>query len=656
MRFGVERKIGAMAIAFLVFIAVGVIMTIRTLSGQEGDSAIINIAGGQRMLSQKMTKEAFAVIQGSAVEDQLEQTISDFDQNLTDLIRGNEALDIPAADDDRLIGQLNSVSRLWEPFKEEITAVVEIGPTFRSSLQYVVNESARFVDEMDEAVTAYAGSGASGTVVNIAGRQRMLLERLNKQILSFGTRATAVQEAQATRDLFVQSMNGLINGSAALNLPPTTNATARARMRTVENTWATYGARVDDLLELGPRLQDHRSFLEANNLPLMQTMNTAVGTFEVVAREKTQTLQGVQQILLIAGVLLTGIVLVVVRRVIATPLRTVTDLVSRIAEGDLRRQSDYYAADDEIGDLSNASQTLLERLSEVISQVTDGAESVNSAAQQMSGAASSLSQGTSEQAASVEETTASLEEMNASIGSNADNSRQTEQIANDNSSRAEESGKAVTETVDAMKSIAQKVTIVEEIAYQTNLLALNAAIEAARAGEHGKGFAVVATEVRKLAERSQSAAKEIGELATNSVKVAEHTGSLLTELLPQIQKTAGLVQEVAAASGEQASGVEQINNALSQMDNVTQRNASSAEELASTSEELEAQAQSLKELMGYFRIDAGTGGFTRARTTSALGRGPGKDPVVSKTIGSGDQSGQSGSLKSEATDRNFQQF
>ncbi len=180
-----------------------------------------------------------------------------------------------------------------------------------------------------------------------------------------------------------------------------------------------------------------------------------------------------------------------------------------------------------------------------------------------------------------------------------------EQVAIKGASEAEESGKVVTQTVAAMKSITQKIEIVDEIAYQTNLLALNAAIEAARAGEHGRGFAVVATEVRKLAERSQAAAREISLLATNSVKVAEHSGKLLDELVPSIKRTAELVQEVTAASREQSGGVAQINKAMAQVDQVTQRNASAAEELSSTAEELASQSEALLEIMNYFKVSGG---------------------------------------------------
>jgi methyl-accepting chemotaxis protein len=246
-------------------------------------------------------------------------------------------------------------------------------------------------------------------------------------------------------------------------------------------------------------------------------------------------------------------------------------------------------------------------LSQVIGEVRNASNGLASASALVSSSAQTLSQGTSEQAASVEETTASLQQMNASITQNAENSRQMEQMALKGAKDMEQSGRAVAESVEAMKTIAEKITIVEEIAYQTNLLALNAAIEAARAGEHGKGFAVVAAEVSKLAERSQGAAQEISALAASSVKVAERSGELLRELAPAIRKTAELVQEVATASREQSAGVAQVNRAMTHVDQVTQRNASAAEELSSTAEEMAAQAETLKYLISFFQIDSAKG-------------------------------------------------
>jgi methyl-accepting chemotaxis protein len=276
----------------------------------------------------------------------------------------------------------------------------------------------------------------------------------------------------------------------------------------------------------------------------------------------------------------------------------------RIAAGDLR-EAVHVQGTDEVADLQAAMHEMSVRLAEVIGQVRGGADALTAASGQVSSTSQTLSQGTSEQAASVEETTSSLEEMSASITQNAENARQTEAMAMEGVRNAEEGGAAVRESVEAMKAIAGRIGIVEEMAYQTNLLALNAAIEAARAGEHGRGFAVVAAEVRKLAERAQAAAKEIAALASSSVGVAERSGALIGDLVPAIRKTADLVQEVAAASQEQSAGVSQVSKAMGVVDQVTQQNASASEELSSTAEEMASQAEALLELVGYFALPDG---------------------------------------------------
>ena len=280
-------------------------------------------------------------------------------------------------------------------------------------------------------------------------------------------------------------------------------------------------------------------------------------------------------------------------------LRDMGAVADQMSEGNLTVQVTPRSADDSF---ANAFVSMIDTLSRVIGDMRSGAAAITSASQQLTASAQSLSEGANDEAASVEETTSSLEEINGSIARTTASSREMETLALKGAKDADESGKAIQQMLEVMKTIADKVSIIEEIANQTNLLALNAAIEAARAGEHGRGFNVVATEVRKLAERSQSAAKEITRIASSSQEVAEASGALLAELVPSIRKTASAVQTVAAASADQAAGIEQVTRALGQVDEITQRNAAAAEELAAMAEEMSAQADTLQRQVSFFRV------------------------------------------------------
>ncbi|CRM86438.1 Ribose and galactose chemoreceptor protein [Pseudomonas sp. 22 E 5] len=406
----------------------------------------------------------------------------------------------------------------------------------------------------------------------------------------------------------------------------------------VKSAWNAYLAASQQLLELSRQNQEAqaRALLRGeskthfdeltNRLQKMVELNDAGAT---VAGDRGSVLYEESRLLIIVvlgAALLIGLGLALfIARIISRPLRLAATAAEQLAEGNLTAPI-APGSKDETGMVLNAMRDMVGKLAHIIGEVRNAADNLASASEQVSATAQSMSQATSEQAASVEETSASVEQMSASINQNTENAKVTDGMASKAAKEATDGGESVQQTVVAMKKIAQRISIIDDIAYQTNLLALNAAIEAARAGEHGKGFAVVAAEVRKLAERSQVAAQEIGELSSSSVDMAEKAGKLLDEMVPSINKTSDLVQEISAASEEQAAGVAQINTAMTQLNQVTQQNASSSEELAATAEEMSSQAEQLQQAMSFFVLDSAPKAVVQNSNPDSPGSKPSRQP------------------------------
>ena len=379
----------------------------------------------------------------------------------------------------------------------------------------------------------------------------------------------------------------------------------------VENRQADtrQGRRVAIDLTLGPAKEKFDA--------MRNYIDQLTGVNETLAQKASEQATGVYERMKVALAVTIGIGFIFalflmwgMNRIVVRPVHQGVAFAKQIAQGDLTVSLDINQRD-EIGMLSMALKDMAYRLKDVVIQVQAASDNVASGSEEMSSSSEELSQGSTEQASHLEEITSSMEQMGSNINQNADNAVETEKIARQAALDAEEGGRQVQNTVRAMKDIADKITIIEEIARQTNLLALNAAIEAARAGEAGKGFAVVAAEVRKLAERSGEAAKEIGERSASSVDVAEKAGMMLEKMVPDIRKTAELVQEISAASKEQSAGALQVNQAIQQLDQVVQQNASSAEEVSSTAQELASQAEQLQSTMSFFKVNTNGSGKKR---------------------------------------------
>lgn len=451
-----------------------------------------------------------------------------------------------------------------------------------------------------------------GLVINLAGRQRMLSQKMAKEVLLYHQAVSSNQDGTAmkkqvlsTMELFDKTLNSLANSGQApvtvdpagpAKLIPAASKEVGKQLATVESFWAAYQKDIRLILD---KHELNKDFL-SNSLNVLKEMNKAVGMMQAESEERVQGLIISQIVGIIVMALIVAVALLVISRKIIAPMNKFKDAMGKMSGGDLTHLCSIQSKD-EIGEVNQALNDMSARLAQIVDDVKQSAGNVASGSSELTDTTNMLASGTSHQASAIEHIADLMKGMLDSISRTSRTSESTKETALKAAVDAKRGGESVSSALEAVKTIADRITVIEEIARQTNLLALNAAIEAARAGEHGKGFAVVAAEVRKLAERSGLAASEIGELSSNTIRMSDEAEELLRSLVPGIEETAEMIEEISASSKEQHQGVIDVENAVSRLESTIQQNASISEELAATTENLSDQAEQLRNEMQFFR-------------------------------------------------------
>jgi methyl-accepting chemotaxis protein len=620
MKFGIKGKLGLIMGSFVVLILATILATFWTVSAQKSDSTVMNMAGRQRMLSQKMSKEVMALLQGKASADEALATVELFDTSLLALISGNAEMGIPKTKEPEIQTQLAKVNKMWSDFKLNITELVENAGNRAKDYAYVSGRNEELLQEMNKVVAMMDKAGLNAHTLNLAGKQRMLSQKMTKEVMALDNGVGSADNTLATVMLFDKTLNGLLRGDKGLGLVSIKRASIAIQLKKVEGLWKPFKSSIEGLIAQIEAIEKNRSYILASNVPLLKEMNKGVGLFETASAAKVVSLKKMQVGFLAATIVVFIIAWMILGRTIVRPVQEVAGLAKAIADGDLTPDDIRVRSSDEVGGLAKTMNMMKDNLNEMMKKIREGATRVSGSSEELANANTDFSQRITEQSGSIEETAATIEEISAGVNQNADTCRETNKVATECRNKAEEGGSVMRSMMTSIedinsssKEIADIISVIEEIAFQTNLLALNAAVEAARAGEQGKGFAVVAVEVRNLAHRSSKAAKEITglikdnlEKAQGGTQYAQMTQANLEEIIESVKKVSDQVAEISAASSEQAVGVDQVNKAISQLDQVTQQNATMLEQSTATGENMNAESSSLLDLVGHFKLKTGS--------------------------------------------------
>ncbi|MCF6148077.1 MAG: HAMP domain-containing protein [Candidatus Kuenenia sp.] len=633
----VGKKLLVLTIFFLCVIAGITAYTVITMQKQKADSNVINLAGAQRMLIQKMSKEVNQVAQGDGASiDVLRKTSEEFNKVLKGLVDGDPSLNLPKAETPDIAKALQTVSEKWEPFYSNLKYIVDSSLSLIKSKDYVLKNNVKLFNLANDTVMAMGEEQSSPEAVAVAGRLRALSQRTAKAAMASAImgdgKDEALEELSNFSNLYSDILDGLLNGSAELNLQAETSEKVRTKLMVLKENSHQFLQSIERILELSPNINKNNDYVNANNLDLLKIMNEAVMTMALNSESKARSMILIEFIIFPIILAIGLVVSFAISRQITVPLRKTVNVLNNLSKGDLTQKELEIRSKDEIGDMGISINAVLNNLKSALTQVKMSAGQVATAANQISSASQELAESSHSQASTLEEISATIEEMSSMTSASADNAQQANALARRTREAAENGNQLMNGLVCSMEDLVESssqtskiIKVIDDIAFQTNLLALNAAVEAARAGDYGKGFAVVAEEVRNLAQRSASAARETSELIEKTIKQVEkgrdmsnQTAQAFLQITEESKKTADIVSEITSASQEQAQGLSNINIAMTDLDKGTQKIAANSEESASASGELSDQARELDQMLNKFKITEGETKYTQPRPAKAL--------------------------------------